>query len=137
MIKKLLIAGIISTISYSQVYVTSDMIYDGIYEAAKRGITEVPNLIQFIYDKETKNTKGYYWYFHRNQKMKKILKKHHIDYFTILKQKLYPKKVYDNSLESEKKKFAVFTALMYDNDLLKKPEVKRKKKKLNMVITDK
>ncbi len=137
MIKKILTAGIITTITYGQVYVTEDMIYDSVYQAAKRGITEVPNLINFIYNKEANNKKGYYWYFRQNQKMKKILKKHHIDFWTILKQKLYPKKVSDNSLESEQKKFAVLSALMYDNNLIKKPKKKKEKKKLNIIMTEK
>ena len=137
MIKKILIAGIIGVSTYGQTYVTEDMIYDSVYQAAKKGITEVPSLIKYIYDKEVNNKKGYYWYFNQNQKMMTILKKHHIDFWTILKQKLYPKKLYDNTLESEQKKFAVLTTLMYKNNLLKKAQETRKKKKLNIITTEK
>ncbi len=137
MIKKIIIAGIITTITYGQVYVTEDMIFDSVYEAAKRGIKEVPNLINFVYKKEIKNEKGYYWYFHQNQKMRKILDEHHIDYWTILKEKMYPQKASDYSLESEKKKFAILSTLLYTNDLIKKPQEKKEKKKLKIIITDK
>jgi len=135
MLKKLLIAGIISTISYSEVYVTNEMIYESVYEAIKNGTKEVPNLIKFVYNKETSTKKNFWWYFKRNQKMKTILNKNHIDYYTLIKQALYPQKPYESSLENERKKFAVLTTLMYKNNLIPKKETKRKKKKLNIVVS--
>ena len=137
MLKKLILLGVISTAGFGQIYVTEEMIYESVYQAAKNGITEVPNLIKFIYDREANNKKGFYWYFNRNQRMRTILNKHHIDYYTLIKQALYPKKPSDNSLESEKKKFAVLSTLMYKNDLIPKSKERKKKKKLKIDISEK
>jgi len=121
------------------VIVTQDMIYGGVAEVI-RGIPEsISNLGNYIYKTEIKKEKNYWWYFKKNQKLKIELKKRRIDYYTLLKQGMYPVKVYDNSLKSEIKKYAILTALAQENGIKTESteeKIIHKKKKLKIEIIE-
>ncbi len=137
--KVLLVIFVISTFVKSEVLVTQDMIYGGISEVIK-GIPEnISNLGNYIYKTEIKKEKNYWWYFKKNQKLKTELKKRMIDYHTLLKQGMYPVKVYDNSKKSEIKKYAILTALAQKNGIKTESieeKIIYKKKKLKIEMID-
>jgi len=115
------------------------MIYGGVAEAIKGIPKSISNLGNYIYRTELKKEKNYWWYFKKNQKLKIELKKRMIDYYTILKQGMYPVKVYDNSIKSEIKKYAILTALAQRNGIKtesNEEKIIHKKKKLKIEMID-
>jgi hypothetical protein len=141
-INKILICGmIIASMSNGQTLVTEEMVYGGVIDAIKRIPESMANLGNYIYKTEMKKEKSFWWYFKKNTKLKKELEKRNIDYYTILKQGMYPKKVYDNSREAEIKKYAILTALAKTNGIpinenYEKEKTPHKRKKLKIEMTD-
>ncbi|RUM74535.1 MAG: hypothetical protein DSZ10_01390, partial [Sulfurovum sp.] len=68
--KKLIILVVITALN-SQEYVTQDMIYDGVIDTVKKIPENVGNLGKRIYAREVEGKKGFFWYFHKNQKMQR------------------------------------------------------------------
>ena len=134
------------SLSYAQPAITSDMMFDGILDGIIDTIKGIPQSISHlgnsIYNREVKKEKSYWWYFNRNSKLKVALKKRKIDYYTILKQGMYPLKVYDNSRKAEMKKYAILLALAKENEITTEESTQgdvpkeHRKKKLDIQITD-
>jgi hypothetical protein len=101
----------------AEVLVTEDMIYGSVIDAIKRIPSSISNLGNHIYKEEIKKERNMWWYFKKNNKIKIKLKEKNIDYYTILKQGMYPRKVYDNSRRAEMKKYAILTALAKQNNI--------------------
>jgi len=134
--KKAILAILLCTTLNAQVIVTEDMIYDSIENAIKNGIKGIGELGDYFVKKHMNDEKGFNWYYHENLKMIKILKKRKIDYWTILKQHMYPIKASSYTKEAEIKKYAILKTLCIQNNIIKSETVKRKKKKINIITTD-
>ena len=93
------------------------MIFDSVENAIVNGFKGIGRLGDYAYKKHVRGEKSYYWYFNKNQHMQRELKKKHIDYWTILKQKMYPLKVYDNSRKAEIKKYIILSTLAKQNNI--------------------
>ena len=134
---------LISIIRPEPIIVNENMIYGSMIDTIKRIPDSIANIGNYTYKTEIKKEKNFWWYWHRNQAIKKRLKERKIDYYTILKQGMYPRKVYDNSREAEIKKYAILVSLAKTNDIdisdiIGKTEKKQKnKKKINIIMSDK
>ena len=133
---------LILNLTHSEPMVTEDMIYQSVANAIKGIPKSISKISNHIYRTEIKKEKTFWWYFNKNQPIKTRLKKRKIDYYTLIKQGLYPEKPYDQSRENEMKKYAILVALAKENeidisDIIGKTEEKKKiKKKLKIKITD-
>ncbi|GEM_PF-4113230 len=115
--KKIIITSIFITTLNAEPIITEDMIFESIENAIVNGYKGLKKLGNYEYKTHVQGEKNYYWYFNKNQKMQRELKKKNIDYWTILKQKMYPVKVYDNSKEAERKKYIILSELSKQNNI--------------------
>jgi len=135
MIKIILIILAAGQILYAELVIQEGIIYDGVINIIKKIPESIGNLGEQIYKTQIKGEKGFYWYFNTNQKIKIELNKRKINYSTILKEKMYPVKIYDNSIETEKKKYYILSELAKKNNIkinnieINEKENKEKKQK--------
>ncbi len=120
----------------AETIISEEMITTALIDTIKRIPENIASIGNTIYKTEIKKEKGYWWYFKENNRLKRKLKEKNIDYHTILKQGMHPKKIYDNSTKSMIKKYAILKALATKNGIEKIKHKKRQKKKLNIIMTD-
>jgi len=113
--KKIIIGITAINILNAQPMVTQEMIYNSVINAIKTIPDATKGITKEIYETQIEHKKGYYEIFNENQKMKTILKNRNIDYYTVLKQKMYPLKTSDNSREAKIKENRILKKLINKN----------------------